>query len=323
MLSTIPIQGLFKEPSRIVLGTMNFGDTVDAAGSEAIIERALEQGINHVDTANGYALGTTEALIGPILKPYREQIVLATKVGMSPKDSGGLPLLSPKAMRLSLEGSLTRLETDVIDIYYLHQPDRSTPVEETLAALKAFMDEGKIRSWAVSNYAAWQVAELVHRGWDIGLPTPVFAQNAYSLLSRRVEDEFLEFSRVYGVGFMAYNPLAGGLLVTEPEAELPERFTTSSLAGMYQERYGNEAVTRARQRISRIASEAGMTMIEASLRWLISQPGVESVLFGANTTAHVTQNIELLTRGSLPQDMVLALDEATTDLKGHMAAYNR
>lgn len=323
MLETINVPGLSFSPTRLVLGTMNFGDTVSAKDTQEIIEKALDLGINHVDTANGYAKGTTEGLIGPLLRPYRDEIILSTKVGMSPIDSGDLPLLSKEAIRKSVDGSLSRLQSDSLDILYLHQPDRSTPVEETLETLSELIQEGKIRTWAVSNYAAWQITELIFKGREYGLDKPVFAQNAYNLLARRPEDEFLEFSSVFEVPLMAYNPLAGGLLATDPDLGKSERFTTSSLAEMYNKRYGHPEVSEACRNLARAAERIGLPMLEASLRWLLSRPQVGSILIGANALSHLTQNVDILSRGALTETANNSLEEATEELKGYMAAYNR
>ncbi len=192
--------------SRLVLGTMSFGDTADASTTQALFEGAVEAGITGVDTANGYARGATESLIAPLVRHYRDSIVLATKAGMPHPDAGDEPPLSPTALRASVEGSLRRLDVDVIDLFYLHQPDRKTPVQATMDCVAELHAEGKVRAVGVSNYAAWQITDVVDAAKHAGAPQPVIAQNVYNLLARRVEDEYLEYAHTHGLGTACYNP---------------------------------------------------------------------------------------------------------------------
>lgn len=224
--------GLRIPMSRLVLGTMSFGDTADEAATTAMFETALAAGINSIDTANGYARGTTEGLIAPLVKRYRDDIVLATKAGMPHPDAGDNSPLSPAGLRASVEGSLRRLDVEVIDLFYLHQPDRATPIAATMDTIAALRAEGKIDRIGVSNYAAWQAFEVVREAERVGIPGPVVGQNVYNLVARRMEDEWFEFAGIYGLTTMCYNPLAGGLLVRRPDGEGPSRFTGSVLAEM-------------------------------------------------------------------------------------------
>ena len=309
--------------SRLVLGTMSFGDTADAATAEAIFEAALAAGVTGVDCANGYARGTTEALIAPLVARHRDEIVLETKVGMPHPDDQGQPPLSPASIRNCLEGSLKRLGVDHVDVYYLHQPDRLTPPSETMQAVAELHQEGKFKALGVSNFAAWQVADLERLAAEYGAPRPVIGQNVYNLVARRLEDEWLEFAQVHQITTMCYNPLAGGLLVAPPEAGAPSRFSGSVLAEMYKKRYWTPEVLGAITRIAELAASAGIALPELGLRWLISQPGVGSLLLGGDRVEHVTSNIASIAKGPLPDDLLAAVTAQTDPIKGAMPAYNR
>ncbi|GAA0527492.1 aldo/keto reductase [Saccharopolyspora thermophila] len=312
--------------SRLVLGTMTFGDTVDEAGAARILDAALDAGITGVDTANAYAGGATEEILARLLRDRRDRVVLATKAGMPHPDAGEHPLLSARGMRAALEGSLRRLGVDHVDLFYLHQPDRSTPIAETLTAVAELAAEGKIRALGVSNYAAWQISEITHVAAEVGAPRPVVAQQLYNLLARRVEEEYLEYARTTGLSTMVYNPLGGGLLTGRHSFEQdpgPGRFGDSRLAAMYRQRYWDERLFQAVGQLTGIARDAGIPLAELSLRWLLGRDGVDSLLLGGSRVEHLEANIAAAGRGPLPADVVAACDEVGARLRGPMPAYNR
>ena len=310
--------------SRLVLGTMSFGDTADEAAFTEIFEAALEAGVNSVDTANGYAKGTTEGLIAPLVKKYRDQIVLATKAGMPHPDAGDNSPLSPAGLRASVEGSLRRLDVDTIDIFYLHQPDRETPIAQTMETIAELRSEGKIDALGVSNYAAWQVMEVIRECDRLDMARPVFGQNVYNLVARRLEDEWFEFADTYGVTTMCYNPLAGGLLVNRPvEDAAPTRFNGSVLADMYRKRYWSPELLQAVNQLADLADEAGMPLVEMAFRWMISVDGPGALLLGGDKVDQLKSNIATLAKGPLDAELTTRCTEATAPLKGAMPAYNR
>jgi aryl-alcohol dehydrogenase-like predicted oxidoreductase len=312
--------------SRLVLGTMTFGDTVDATGAAAMLDAALDAGITGVDTANGYAGGATETILGPLLGSRRDRVVLATKAGIPHPDAGDAAPLSAAGLRAALEGSLRRLGVDRIDLFYLHQPDRATPMTETLTAVKEAMDRGEVGALGVSNFAAWQIAELNAAADAVGCPRPVVAQQLYNPLARRLEDEYLEFARVNGLLTMVYNPLGGGLLTgrhTFTEDATTGRFGDSKLAAMYKQRYWNPELFSAVARLAQIADGAGIPLAELSLRWLLTSADVGALLLGGSKVAQLQQNIAAAAAGPLPADVVAACDEVGTTLRGPMPAYNR
>ncbi|MCX2730136.1 aldo/keto reductase [Saccharopolyspora sp. NFXS83] len=312
--------------SRLVLGTMTFGDTVDADGAARMLDAALEAGITGVDTANGYAGGATEEILRDLLPSRRDRIVLATKAGMPHPDAGKHSPLSAAGLRASVEGSLRRLGVDRVDLFYLHQPDRAAPLTETLGTVAELVAEGKIGALGVSNFAAWQIAEVARVADEVGAPRPVVAQQLYNLLARRIETEYVEFAEVTGLHTMVYNPLGGGLLTGRhrfDEDPAGGRFGDSRLAEMYKKRYWDAALFDGVERLSAIADEAGLALTELSLRWLLGKPATGSLLLGGSKVQHLHANIAAAEAGPLPADVVDACDAVGAALHGPMPAYNR
>ena len=320
------VAGLDLPISALVLGTMTFGDTVDAAGAAAMVDAALDAGITVIDTANAYVGGVTEEILAPLLAGRRDSVILATKAGMLHPDAGGNAPLSAAALRASVEGSLRRLNTERIDLFYLHKPDRETPLDETLGAIAELVQSGKIGVLGVSNYAAWQISEINQVADSVGAPRPVVAQQLYNLVARRIEEEYLEFAATTGLHTMVYNPLGGGLLTgkhsfTETPGE--GRFGSSNLSAMYKERYWDQQLFAAIATLGAIADDANIPLVELSFRWLISQSGVGSILLGGSRAAQLEANIKAAAQGPLPQDVLDACDAVGRTLRGPMPAYNR
>jgi aryl-alcohol dehydrogenase-like predicted oxidoreductase len=314
------------ELSPLVLGTMTFGDTVDAAGAEAMLDAALDAGITHVDTANGYAGGETERMLADLLKGRRDRITLATKAGIPHPDAGGHAPLSAPGLRASVDGSLTRLATDHVELFYLHQPDRATPLAETLSTVAELMADGKIGALGVSNFAAWQIADINHLADGLGMTRPVVAQQLYNLLARRIEEEYVEFADVTGLVTMVYNPLGGGLLTGKhsfDSAPAGGRFGGSRVAEMYRQRYWNTAIFEAVEQLSAIAEKAGVPLTELALRWLVSKPATGPLLLGGSRVEHLHANIAAVAKGALEQDVIDACDDVGSALRGPMPNYNR
>lgn len=320
------VDGLKLPISRLVLGTMTFGDTVDEATAGRMVEEALDAGITTIDTANAYVGGTTEEMLARLLKGRRDEVILASKAGMPHADNGGNSPLSPAGLRASVEGSLRRLGVDSIDLFYLHQPDRATPLASTLSTVAELYAEGKIGALGVSNFAAWQIADVIHTAREVGAPRPVVAQQLYNLVARRVEEEYLEFAATHNVHTMVYNPLGGGLLTGKHsfDAKPTEgRYGDSKLAAMYTQRYWDKQLFDAIGELSRIASDSGITLAELSLRWLAYRDGVGSMLLGGSKVEQLQANIAAVANGPLPADVVDACDAVGTSLRGPMPAYNR
>ncbi|WP_128374423.1 aldo/keto reductase [Streptomyces cavernae] len=312
--------------SRLVLGTMTFGDTVDRAGAAAMLDAALDAGITGVDTANGYAGGESERLLGELLPGRRDRVVLATKVGIPHSDQGDNAPLSAAGLRACLDGSLKRLGIDHVDLLYLHQPDRATPIAETLVTVAELVIEGKVRALGVSNYAAWQIALLTRMADQVGAPRPVVAQQLHNLLARRIEEEYVEYAAVTKLPTMVYNPLAGGLLTgrhhfgAEPGHG---RFGDSRLAAMYRQRYWDERPFGAVEELAGVADGAGIPLTDVALRWLLDRPSTGALLLGGSSLTHLLANIRAAEAGPLPDEVTAACDEIGARLRGPMPAYNR
>ena len=196
--------------SRVCLGTMTFGGQTDRAAAARMLDIAFDRGVNFLDTANVYTAGESERILGHLLGARRMQLILATKIGMKTGDE--LPGLSRGAILAAVENSLRRLATDYVDLCYLHLPDDSVPLEESLAAMDTLVRQGKVRHVASSNFASWQVCKMHWSAAQRGFAPARVAQPMYNLLARRIEDEFLPACRDLCVSTVVYNPLAGGLL---------------------------------------------------------------------------------------------------------------
>ena len=310
--------------SRLSMGTMTFGSQVSEADSIRMVDRGLEAGINFFDTANIYNGGESERIVGNALKGRRDKVILTSKVrgkmGDGPDEVG----LSGRAMRKAIEASLKRLRTDYLDLYYLHQPDYDVGIEETLETMAELVREGKVRFPATSNYAAWQVTQILWISEKKGYPAPTISQPMYNLLARAIEEEYLPFCKEHQIAVIPYNPLAGGLLTGKHKAAAPPisgtRFDGNK---MYLDRYWNSDYFHAVEEAGAIAKEGGLTLVELAFRWLLSQPIVDSVILGASRMEQLDANLKAC-EGKL-------LDEATLDrctevwkrLRGVTPKYNR
>ena len=267
--------------SVIGLGTNQFGRKLDLQGSRAVIDAALDSGINHLDTADVYGGNDSERFIAEALEGRRDRAVIATKFGMG-SDAGPDEAPGSRAyLRRALDGSLGRLRTDWVDLYYYHRPDGTTPLAETLGALAELADEGKIRTFGVSNFGAAQLDEAAAFGDD----RLVAVQNRLSLLMP--DADVLAAAGRLGVGYVPYQPLAGGLLSGKyrpgepppPGARLESR----------PEARTPEAIERV-EAFSRFAAERGHTVLELAQAALASQPAVLSVISGATSGDQVRAN---------------------------------
>jgi aryl-alcohol dehydrogenase-like predicted oxidoreductase len=293
-----------------------------------MIDAAADAGINAIDTANVYNAGASEKIVGRSLRGRRDRFVLASKVGMPSGDADGTAPLSRAGIRACLRSSLERLETDYLDIYYLHQPDRSTPLEETLGVLQEAVAAGMVRHIGVSNFAAWQLAELRATAIALGLPLPTFSQPLYNLLARRIEEEYVEFSARAGLINVVYNPLGGGLLTGKHQLQIDPvgegRFGTAhGLGQMYRQRYWNDRLFEAVDALRFVAEGSGLTMVELAFRWLLGMPAVGAVLLGASRQQQLEANLAACAGPSLSDDVRLACDEVWSRLRGPSPAYNR
>jgi aryl-alcohol dehydrogenase-like predicted oxidoreductase len=283
------------------LGAMNFGKRTTEADSRAILARAFELGVRHIDTANAYNEGASERIVGAFVKPIRGEVTLATKCGFG--RVGGKPEgLSPARVRSAIDESLSRLGTDYVDVYYLHVPDRDTPIEATLDAVAELLDKKKIHAWGVSNYAAWQVLEMIHLADARKMARPVIAQQLYNVLLRQLDVEYLAFARRYMLHTSVYNPLAGGLLsgkhLRDGSTQRGSRFDKNRL---YLGRYYTDAMFDRVEALAQIAKAENMSVLELSYAWLAGAPGVDSILLGPASVEQLEQGVAASSRGLTPE----------------------
>ena len=273
--------------SVVGLGGNNFGRRLDLEQTRAVVDTALDSGINLIDTANTYGgQGGSETLLGEVLKGRRDEVVLASKFGSDMGEGPGVARASRWYIRRAVEQSLRRLRTDHIDLYQLHFPDGITPIAETLAALDDLVQEGKVLYTGSSNFAAWQVVDADWTARTTGTERFISAQNHYSLLARAAEAELLRACEAVGVGVLPYFPLANGLL-TGKYRQGRERPAGTRMDG-------REITVKQWDRIERLAGfaeERGHTMLELAIGGLLAQPSVGSVIAGATGAEQVKANV--------------------------------
>jgi aryl-alcohol dehydrogenase-like predicted oxidoreductase len=272
--------------SALGLGTNQFGRVVDAGGAKAIIDQAQQLGMNFIDTAESYGGGASEELLGMALAGRRDDFVLATKTGAG-NDPGRL---TRKRIAQRLDASLTRLATEYIDVYYLHFPDATTPLEESLRVLDDALRAGKIRYAAISNHAAWQVADAVGIAQRNGWPAIAASQMEYSLVERGVEREMIPASEHLGVSLVPYYPLAGGFLTGKYERGAPPPPDTRFGRAQQRSKYLSDENFEKLEAWSAFATERGHTVAELAVAWLLAHPVVCSVIAGATRPEQLVAN---------------------------------
>ncbi|HEX2037548.1 MAG TPA: aldo/keto reductase [Chloroflexota bacterium] len=309
--------------SKFCLGCWMFGMRADEAESIRIVNEALERGINFLDTANRYGRaadepygnGLSEQYIGKALHDRgpaaRQQVVLATKVrgpmGPGVNDEG----LSRKHIFQAIEDSLRRLQTDHVDLYYCHQPDRATPLEQTVRAMDDLVRAGKIRYWGTSNHAAWQVVRATWLADRAGLEPPVAEQPRYSLLHRQAERELLPCARELGLAVNPYSPLAGGLLTGKYAAgQEPPPESRGARDPRLVQRAQAEETQRLIAAVGGIAAELGRPLSQVALNWVAAQPGVTAPIIGPRTVEQLTDNAGAV-EWDLPEEAVARLSALT------------
>lgn len=263
-------------------------------------------------------------MLGRIIRPFREEVLISTKGGSHVGQAdASLAGLSRKALTAAVDGSLSRLGIDTIDVYYLHRPDRATPIEETLETLGDLVRAGKIRHVGQSNFAAWQITEMVHLARANGWPEALISQPMYNLLGRRVESEYAECSARLGLTDITYNPLAGGLLTGKHRLEEAPQEGTRFTKPMYRDRYWNPTQFAAVGKLSRVAEQAGLSLIELAYRWVLGQEMTDGMLLGASSLAQLQSNLAALDGGPLSRDVLDACNEVWAELRGVAPDYNR
>lgn len=294
----------------LALGTANFGRPTPEEEAERILNRALDAGINLIDTADSYAEGESERVIGRILvrSGKRGQVFLATKVhyptGPGPNDRGN----SRVHIMQACESSLRRLKVDHIDLYQLHRSDPQIPIEETLSALTDLVRQGKVRYVGCSTFPAWGVMEALMTSELRRLVRFVSEQPPYNLLDRRIENELMPLAQAYDLALIPWSPMAMGILAGryDDAAAYPSGSRAAMQGGIYAERVTNRGIELGRA-FSQVAREAGLSAAQLAVLWVKDQPGITAPLIGPRTLEQLEHLLPLLEM-SLPAGVRAACD---------------
>jgi aryl-alcohol dehydrogenase-like predicted oxidoreductase len=281
------------EVSVVGLGGNNFGGRIDFAATNRVVHRALDLGINLIDTADTYGnKGGSEDELGQILGDRRKDIVLATKFGLPMDEAGKFKGASRRYIMSAVEASLRRLRTDWIDLYQLHRPDPNTPIEETLRSLDDLVRAGKVRHIGCSNLSAPQLNAAQETAQRLGLAAFISCQDEYSLLAREIERELIPAAKAREMSVLPYFPLASGLLTGKYKQGGPPP-TGSRMAKL--PRHANDFMTERNWRIvaalEAFVAQRGRTMLELAFSWLLRDRVVASVIAGATSPEQIEQNI--------------------------------
>jgi aryl-alcohol dehydrogenase-like predicted oxidoreductase len=303
------------EVSKLALGAMTFGSgmppitTVDEQHAHRMVARALDAGVNLIDTADVYANGASEEILGAAIRTRRDDVLVATKMGFGSRRPGAL---SYDNVITACEASLRRLGTDHIDLYQLHRPDRTTPIEETLRALDDLVARGLVREVGASNFRAWEIAGAVASQRALGRPAFTAVQIYYSLVGRDVEHEILPQCRADDVGVLVWSPLAGGFLTGRyrpaSEGGGPDgggRRTTFTFPPVDAD-LGDRAVAA----LDDVAAAHEVSVAQVALAWVLAQPGITSVIIGASSIDQLGDNLAAADL-ALSADELERLDAAT------------
>ena len=273
--------------SALCLGTMMFGDQTDEGEAAAILADARAHGVNFVDTADIYTKGASEAMLGRLLQGQRDDWVLATKLGNAMGDKPNEGYYSRAWMLREVEASLKRLQTDRIDILYMHRDRADLNLEEPLYALKSLIDSGKILYWGISNFRGWRIAEAVYLARHIGLPPPVGCHPSYNLLNRGPETDILPACQHFGVGVVPFSPIARGVLTGkyQPGAAPPaDSRAGRNDARILQTEFRPESLAIAQQ-VQQHAEQRGVTAAQFATAWVLAHSAISSVIAGPRTLA--------------------------------------
>ena len=292
-MQTAPLGRTGIQVSRLAMGTATFGAQCDERTSFEILDACAAAGVNLIDTADVYPLGSawadkgaSERIVGAWLKGRRQQFVIASKggakMGRLPTEQGN----SRQHLLQAVDASLQRLGTDYLDLYQLHFDDPQTPLDETLEALDVIVRSGRARHVGVSNFAAWRLARAIGRCEARGWMGPVAVQPRYNLLFRQIERDLVPLCREEGLATLCYNPLAGGLLSGkhrfDAQAEANSRFGAIKGAELYKDRYWHEREFAAVGAFIQLAAQAGIAPVPLAIAWVLAQPVVTSAILGAS-----------------------------------------
>jgi aryl-alcohol dehydrogenase-like predicted oxidoreductase len=303
--------------SAIGLGCNPFGNEVDQPTATAIVDAAIGEGVTYFDTADSYFEGRSEQLLGEALKGRRDEVLVATKfgnrVGHGPNDSGA----SRKHIIDSCEASLRRLQTDYIDVYQIHTPDRGTPIEETMRAMDDLVRSGKVRYIGCSNFFEWEVAEAQWQARTKGLTEFVSCQDFYNILYRDIEKRMEPFCIKNGLGMIPYFPLAGGLLGGEYRRGVTPAAGSRGAIRPTFKAWDTDRNWDVQERLLAFATAHGWSLPQMSIAWLLTRRMMATVIAGSDRPEHVRENVKALdvrfTEADLREiDAITLVDEDRT-----------
>lgn len=318
-----PLPGTALQVPCATIGTMMFGGRADEAESRRIVDAALDHGVNYFDTADAYTNGESERILGRALAGRRDKAIVASKVGYGKDADGKEEGLSEKAILRAIDRTLERLNMAYVDIYYLHRPDRVTPIEASLATVTGLIRTGKIRHFGISNFGAWQTLEILNLCERNGWPRPVMTQMIHNLLVRQIELEYTRLCLARQLHLTVYNPLAGGLLTGKytslQDEKQGDRFVSNA---MYRRRYWSRRMLEGAQGLQRIADGCGLSLTHLALIWSAGRPGVSSLLLGPSST---DQLLDCLAAGekTLADETLKEIDAFLVEFEGSDACYAR
>ena len=282
--------------STLCLGTMMFGDQTELAEARNIVSHAREHSVNFIDTADVYSTGASETMVGELLRGDRANWILATKIGNKMSDQANESHYSRSWMMREVEASLARLNTDYIDIYYLHRDYNGMDLEEPLRAIEALLRNGKIRYWGVSNFRGWRIAEVMRVVAALNMPGPVVCQPYYNLLNRMPEVEILPASAHYGIGVVPYSPIARGVLTGKyaPGAK-PLEGTRAGRGDkrILQTEFREESLAIA-QTLQKYCARKNVSLAHFATAWVLANKAVSAVIAGPRTFAQWQDYLDAL-----------------------------
>ena len=273
--------------STLCLGTMMFGDQTDINEARRIVADAHAHNVNYIDTADVYTKGASETMVGELIKPQRHDWVLATKLGNKMSDRVNESQFSRTWMMREIDASLQRLQTDYVDILYMHLDINGMNLEEPLRALDAMLQAGKIRYWGVSNFRGWRIAEAVSIASKLGMPAPVVCQPYYNLLNRMPEVEVLPACAHFGIGVTPYSPIARGVLTGKyAPGQKPGPATRAGRGDkrISDTEFREESLVIAQKLQAHVANK-GVSLAQFATAWVLANPRVSSVIAGPRTLA--------------------------------------
>ena len=310
---------------KIILGTMTFGDQVDHDTAQSMVDLFVDSGHSELDTAHQYCEGKTEQMLGDLLPPEkRRNLTIASKI--HPWNDHGL---QPAQVKKQMDEILKRHGTDQIDLLYLHSPDLDTPIEQTLESCFELYRQSKFKTFGLSNFAAWQVAEVVELCRRHGWMEPSVYQGMYNALTRDVERELFPCLRNYSMSFYAYNPLAGGLLTGKYRSvdDFPDTGRFSVHEG-YQSRYWKKDYFNVLQKLGEACESLSIKSTQAAMSWLVNHSKLDSnlgdgIILGVSKIGHLAANIDACSQPPLDQSIIDILDQGWEIIKPNCFRYFR